>query len=426
MASQDADGLTNTIKDAAKLTDDDAKKLRHELEFGGVIVAGDVAASSEGGSGADAGSGAGAGAGGGDGDGDEAKGAEGATEAAASGSGSGAGAGGAAKLDVSAAGKAEPNWKVMPDAMLGTYLNTVISDSTGSESWKVNGMAEVARRLDTTDTDVLDNARGSGLLVTTLTALSECTEDENVVASSLQALRYMCRVAANKASVISSGGMEKIVEAMKARPTNAVVQEMACACLVNLASTEENQRRVGACGAPEMITAAIKNHRLNESVVWAALAALRNVTILDVNQRSVGEMNGIKVVANCLGAHRGSAKINEMGAGALRNLAVDEENRKRMVMQGGVSALAVALNAHKDVEGVQAAGLGALNNLLFEESAKAEMDTQGVAGIAKEAIKAHSKNIDIKTQANSILSVLDPKAVKSAGIKGRLSIFGRK
>lgn len=414
LAVQDADALADSIAAAVGLDEVAANKVRMELKFGVEAAA----------PGADSGGTESA----------EAKGDESAAPSAAAGAAvaadaAGDGDGGGASGGGGGAPAVQPNWAAMPDAMLGTYLLTVITDPKGGQAvWVVNGLQDIVRRCESLDAARLDEFGACGVTLTVCTALTESSESEEIVQAALHALRFLCRAPGNRGVVASSGALLKIVDMMKVFPTNEVVQEMGCAALVNMASVEDNQRVLGENGAGTVVTAAIKNHRLNGRVVWSALAALRNITIFPPNQARMGKEGGIKVVANCLGAHRMDPKINEMGCGTLRNLAVDADNRPKLVAQGGISALALALNAHKENERVQAAGLGALNNLAFEESAREELATEGVAAICKTAKATFPKNMDIKTHAGSILGVLEPKGSGggAGGVAGKITGFFRK
>jgi hypothetical protein len=65
----------------------------------------------------------------------------------------------------------------------------------------------------------------------------------------------------NKKKIAAAGGIERVVQAMAAHVTVAIVQQNGCAALMNLASNnDENRKKIAAAGGIEAIKRAKAKH----------------------------------------------------------------------------------------------------------------------------------------------------------------------
>ena len=80
------------------------------------------------------------------------------------------------------------------------------------------------------------------------------TQPAEVAATGCRILRFLARIDANMVQIAALGGIETLLKAMEEHPAHSVVQEEACAALLNLGtSNRDMQQRIKRAGAAEQV-----------------------------------------------------------------------------------------------------------------------------------------------------------------------------
>ena len=123
---------------------------------------------------------------------------------------------------------------------------------------------------------------------------------------------------------VAAGGVEAVVEALRAHSADAVKQEQNCWTLGNLCCLDdENRRRFGAVGGVEVAVEALKAHRDNADVQGSAFGAVWCLCMdNDDNVSRAKELGAVGLVEAALRNHPNQVMVQEHGRSALDVLTV--------------------------------------------------------------------------------------------------------
>ncbi len=224
-------------------------------------------------------------------------------------------------------------------------------------------------------------------------------------------------------AVAVAGGLDAVLEALRAHPTHAGVQEAAFGALVRILRPPDNRVKAGSAGAIEAAVAALRAHPAHTGVQAAACWALRQMTVNDANEIKAGSAGAIEATVAALRAHPAHAALQEAACAALCNVTGNADNRVKAGSAGAIEAAVAALRAHPAHAGVQEAACRALRNITADNAAnKVKAGSAGAIEAAVAALRAHPAHAGVQEEACSALRIMtignESLAVKagSAGV----------
>ena len=121
--------------------------------------------------------------------------------------------------------------------------------------------------------------------------------------------------------------------------------------------------RMAAAGGIEAVVEAMKAHLSNPDVQHQGCGALGNIAVNADNNVLVAKAGGIGAVVEAMKAHPSIADVQHRGCGALMSIAGNADNEVLVARAGGIEAVVGAMKAHPSNADVQWDGLGALVNI---------------------------------------------------------------
>ena len=167
-----------------------------------------------------------------------------------------------------------------------------------------------------------------------------------------------CDDAVSKAQIVGGGGIELLVLAMATHAASARMQQRGCLALRNLVTNNcANQSRVATAGGIKLVLSAM------EAFLSVATAQIEACSLLNrlahgntANQDLIVGSGGIKLVVAAMAAHVGVVKVQWNGCVALCRFALDVKpnhiTRAQTVEAGGIEAVLAAMRAHPDEQQV--------------------------------------------------------------------------
>jgi hypothetical protein len=163
-------------------------------------------------------------------------------------------------------------------------------------------------------------------------------------------------------------GIEAILNALRSFPEEASVLFHGCAALCNVCADEpDNRSRSADSGALELTISLLKGNVSQSDFVEHGLLFLRNMVTEDkAAQLRIGNEDGVHVVLGCLSEHLGSTTITEYGCSVLRYLFFVEQNRLRVRDHGGMNIFVRVLWESGKYCDVAESALYAVGNAIFD------------------------------------------------------------
>ena len=198
-----------------------------------------------------------------------------------------------------------------------------------------------------------------------LSALTKYQADPGMAAVVLHTLAAVCRaVESNQVLVSKAGGIELVVQVMRAHPTTAEVQRYGCWALAIIAYNADNQVLVAKAGGIEAVIAAMRAHPTTADVQHYGCWALMTIAVNADNKVLVAKAGGIEAVVAAMRAHPTTADVQHRGCWALLHIGWSSPDiRKRMVAMGGADVARDALKSYPTHAGVQEKGKALLAKL---------------------------------------------------------------
>ena len=175
-------------------------------------------------------------------------------------------------------------------------------------------------------------------------------------------LRYLCTPLGSEEAAAGAGLIEAILEAMRAHPQVAEVQQAGCSVLGNLCEATDalglaRSQRAAEAGALEVVAAAMRAHLEAVSLQLQGCNAMGNAcNSIDAagmaRKHRAAEAGVIEEVVAALRAHPEVADVQVVGCTALsivcgRNAdAASCDRRRRATQTGGRTAAVAAMEAH--------------------------------------------------------------------------------
>ena len=190
-----------------------------------------------------------------------------------------------------------------------------------------------------------------------------------------------------EALVIQCGGIVVVIDAMVEHEADEPVQELGCAILALLSSTENLQ--VNICIAEtdgiDMIVSALAIFSANNRIQVDACKALSHLSVDHESRMLIASQGGMILIVNSMNSNSDNLDLLEGACSALLNLSSDAE--EQIIADSNVVETVIKTMRHNpDAMGLQEKALGVLQNLSMRNAA------------SKQAI-AHAGGIDAVTAA---------------------------
>eukprot|EP00047_Mylnosiga_fluctuans_P004158 m.232969 g.232969 ORF g.232969 m.232969 type:complete len:1115 (+) comp12442_c0_seq1:360-3704(+) len=153
--------------------------------------------------------------------------------------------------------------------------------------------------------------------------------------------------------------VDALLAAMSLFNENPQIQGAACIALGNIANMPDNAALVAKVGGVELVLNSMRAFLNNATVQEEGCLALRNLT-RGVNVAVVGAAGGIAVVLAAMEAHKNNSRVQGEGCRALGLMARDTHNLGILMSLSGVQAIVSAMRAFKYDSSVQCRACWAL------------------------------------------------------------------
>eukprot|EP00964_Phaeocystis_antarctica_P072502 scaffold44360_cov58-Phaeocystis_antarctica.AAC.1 len=215
-------------------------------------------------------------------------------------------------------------------------------------------------------------------LAEAVAALRAHMADARVAEKACNRLGSLSRTNRREQAATEAGMVEAVVEATRAHPLVAGVQEQGCLALAFVccgfdAAAGARRQRAADAGAIEAAVNALRAHPQELNVQKWACRALAKVCVGDdaaglARSQRAAEAGAIEAAVAAMRAHPQAADVQEEGCRALANLcqgtdAAARSRSQRAAVAGALEEVLVAMRAHPQVVLVQAKGGEALLNV---------------------------------------------------------------
>lgn len=171
--------------------------------------------------------------------------------------------------------------------------------------------------------------------------------------------------AVNLAQEVCASGMlaaDSVLSVMKEALDIAVVQVQGCRGMSVLGEKDETREQILAKGGLDAVLAALRAHPSEAEVQAAGCTAIGNFA-LGEGEATVRASGALAQVLEAMAALPAEAELQAKACRALGNCAFSPEGEADVLAKGGVAAVLAAMRAHPSDAAVQEEGCDALCNL---------------------------------------------------------------
>lgn len=210
----------------------------------------------------------------------------------------------------------------------------------------------LARYYDSDDVITLSNTDPQHLFAA-MEAHLDCVEIQEIACD---VLRVLCESKANCVLIVSSGGLDCLIDVMSAHLTSETVQRYSCRALSPLlASIPDNRRTMVTAGALPRLFAAMEAHRSFGGLQTEALLTLSNLACNGPIAATIVNIGGLSHVYAALAQHHASEEVSAASCLLLSRLChwQCEDNhdcQARIVATGFLQHVYAAMEAQADSE----------------------------------------------------------------------------
>lgn len=167
---------------------------------------------------------------------------------------------------------------------------------------------------------------------------------------------------------VAASGDVRVLDALKAFPSNLEIQERGCNAIGILATNEYNRMDLIKHGACMHLIKAISRHLGDALLVTSAFTALRILSTVEEGRNSLRDMSLSKIAAEAMQCNMSNASIQCDGCAILSNMAVDAVNKEvSVVCQSEIAVIIQAMHRHSGDESVMASACFAIKNFAYNE-----------------------------------------------------------
>ena len=236
-------------------------------------------------------------------------------------------------------------------------------------------------------------------------------------------------------AAIAAMGLTEAVVALRAHMVDARVAENACDRLGSLSRTNRHEQAATEAGVLEAVVEAMRAHPQVAAVQEQGCCALHFVccgfdAAGEARRQRAADAGAIEAAVNALRAHRQVCVVQRWGCWALAKVCYGDEaaglaRSQRATEAGAIEAAVAAMRAHPQVAEVQEEGCNALAILCQGTNAAARSRSQraAVAGALEEvlaAMRAHPQEVMVQAKGcEALLNVCGGGASAAARARRR-------
>jgi hypothetical protein len=167
-------------------------------------------------------------------------------------------------------------------------------------------------------------------------------------------------------SVMATNGHKRILESMSNFPTSVAVQELACAALLALASTDSNRATLIECSICEALHSAIEVNCREVSIVEMCFSTFRILSTEVEGRNAMLQLDVSKSIVAAMQYNISCGSIQQDGCAIISNLSVDVQNNSvALVSNDEIAVIVEAMQVHNTDEAVMASACFALKNFAY-------------------------------------------------------------
>jgi len=220
----------------------------------------------------------------------------------------------------------------------------------------------------------------------------------------------------NQQTVIQSGGIVVVIDAMVEHEQVETIQDLGCAILAVLASTENLQ--VNLCIAEtdgiDMIVSALAVYTDNERVKVNTCKALSHLSVDRESRLLISSQGGLLLIVDAMNKNKKNIPLLENALAALLNLSSDTEE-KVLADPNVLQTIISILKMHPDAQDMQEKGLGVLQNISMRNTvAKRSIAEYGGIDLITDLIREYLGSAEVLIRAFTALwslGVLDENQI---------------
>lgn len=187
-----------------------------------------------------------------------------------------------------------------------------------------------------------------GIIEALTTQVNGGHESANV--SALKMLRNLTQASGNRETIFESGGMQAVIETMRARSDDARCNSHGALVLSNLAfGSQEIKESVGEFGGIAAISEAMLEHNDYQPMQARGSLALRNLCYgSEINQEVAGSSGVAVTLLKAIEGYMEDREVAHQSCIALANMSnINEKNRSRITEAGGAKIILELLKKFK-------------------------------------------------------------------------------
>eukprot|EP00178_Gracilaria_changii_P014300 TRINITY_DN403_c0_g1_i1.p1 TRINITY_DN403_c0_g1~~TRINITY_DN403_c0_g1_i1.p1 ORF type:complete len:913 (-),score=127.70 TRINITY_DN403_c0_g1_i1:325-3063(-) len=185
----------------------------------------------------------------------------------------------------------------------------------------------------------------------------------------------------NKEAVMKCSGLNVVVDALSAHQDVEQIQAWGCLAIRNFTNRSDagEQETSVASGAVEVLLSALERYMGSETVQNNALIALTNIASRSpYGMERLRTAGGIEVLVSCLKHNVHSLKLAEVGMSLTRVVAEDDRNKELFGQTGGIQAMMAVMDTHRGHLAISVKGCAAVRHLAFRRKNREIMSNCGV------------------------------------------------
>ncbi|CAN8062523.1 unnamed protein product [Agarophyton chilense] len=185
----------------------------------------------------------------------------------------------------------------------------------------------------------------------------------------------------NKEAVMKCSGLKVVVGALSAHSNVEQIQAWGCLAIRNFTNRSDagEQETSVASGAVEVLLSALERYSGSETVQNNALIALTNIAGRSpYGMERLRTAGGIQVLISSLKRNVGSLKLAEVGMSLTRVVSEDDRNKELFGQSGGIQALAAIMDTHRRHLTISVKGCAAVRYLAFRRKNREIMGSCGI------------------------------------------------
>ncbi|KAI0565378.1 Armadillo-like helical domain containing protein [Gracilaria domingensis] len=185
----------------------------------------------------------------------------------------------------------------------------------------------------------------------------------------------------NKEAVMKCSGLKVVVGSLSAHPNVEQIQAWGCLAIRNFTNRSDagEQETSVASGAVEVLLSALERYAGSETVQNNALIALTNIASRSpYGMERLRTAGGIQVLVSSLKYNLHSVKLAEVGMSLTRVVAEDDRNKELFGQAGGIQAMTAVMDTHHGHLAISVKGCAAVRHLAFRRKNREIMGSCGI------------------------------------------------